>query len=202
MILLPKSLRTLIEQFEKLPGIGPKTAQRLAFYLLHVPEADIDKFGRAFLDLKKGTLLCQVCHNVGEGSVCEICSSMDRDNTSICVVEQPLDLLAIERSNTYKGLYHVLHGAISPLNNIGPEHIFLFDLKDRIKNGKIAEIILATNSTMEGEATALYLKKMIDQMNISTVKVSRIGLGLPVGADIEYADETTLSRALQGRGEY
>lgn len=199
---LPKSLRVLIEEFEKLPGIGPKTAQRLGFYLLHVPKDDLERFGNAFINLKSGTLLCKDCHNVGESQLCDICTSPNRDKGVICVVEQPLDLLAIEKSNNYRGLYHVLHGSISPLNNIGPEHLFLFDLKDRIRNGKIAEIILATNSTMEGEATALYLKKMLDTMQLEGLRVSRIGLGLPVGADIEYADETTLSRALQGRGEY
>ncbi len=199
---LPKTIRNLIEQFEKLPGIGPKSAQRLAFYLLHVPEAELEKMGRAFSELKKGTLLCEVCHNVGEGERCEVCSDMTRDQRMICVVEQPLDLIALEKSNNYKGLYHVTHGAISPLNNIGPDQLFIKDLKDRISDGKIAEIILATNSTMEGEATAMFIKKMIEGVGVRGLKVSRIGLGLPVGADIEYADETTLSRALAGRGEY
>ncbi len=199
---LPQSIRNLIEQFEKLPGIGPKSAQRLAFYLLHVPESELEKMGRAFIDLKKGTVLCEVCHNVGEGKACQVCLDEGRDRASLCVVEQPLDLLALERSNSYHGLYHVLHGAISPLNNIGPEQIFIRDLKDRISDGKISEIILATNSTMEGEATSMYIKKMIEDMNLEGVRITRIGLGLPVGADIEYADETTLSRALAGRGEY
>ncbi len=199
---LPSSLRNLIEQFEKMPGIGPKTAQRLAFYMLHVPEHELEKIGNAFVNLKKGTVLCSVCHNVSESEECLVCEDGSRDRGLLCVVEQPLDLIALERSNTFKGLYHVLHGAISPLNNIGPEQIFLYDLKDRISDGKIHELILATNSTMEGEATAMFIKKMIDDMKLENVKVSRIGLGLPVGADIEYADETTLSRALMGRGEY
>lgn len=199
---LPGALVRVIEQFEKLPGIGPKTAQRLGFYLLHVPEAELEKMGSAFVELKKNTVLCDVCHNVSDVGACLICEDSGRDRSVICVVEQPLDLMAIEKSNNYKGLYHVLHGAISPLNNIGPDQLFIRDLSDRISSGKISEIILATNSTMEGEATAMFIKKMIDDQNIEEMKVSRIGYGLPVGADIEYADETTLSRALEGRGEY
>ena len=198
---LPKPLVNLIEQFEKLPGIGPKTAQRLAFYLLHVPERELDKFGRALIDLRGGTVLCETCHNVSEAAECLVCGDSSRDRSVICVVEQPLDLIALEKSNTFRGLYHVLHGAISPLNNIGPEQIFIRDLKDRISDGKISEIILATNSTMEGEATAMYIRKMIEEMKLKGLRVTRIGLGLPVGADIEYADETTLSRAMTGRGE-
>lgn len=199
---LPKPIVNLIEEFEKLPGIGPKSAQRLAFYLLHVPERNLERFGNALIDLKKGTVLCETCHNVSESEECVICADPARDRGMICVVEQPLDLIALEKSNTFRGLYHVLHGAISPLNNIGPEQIFIRDLKDRIGNGKIAEIILATNSTMEGEATSMYIKKMIEDMQLENVRVTRIGLGLPAGADIEYADETTLSRALMGRGQY
>lgn len=199
---LPQALEQVIEQFEKLPGIGPKTAQRLGFYLLHVPEPELEKMGRVFSQLKKQTVLCQVCHNVSSKDLCAICEGNSRDAATLCVVEQPLDLIAIEKSGTYKGLYHVLHGAISPLNNIGPEQLFVSDLKGRIGGGKITEIILATNSTMEGEATAMYLKKMLTDMQITNLKISRIGLGLPAGADIEYADETTLTRALAGRGVY
>src|SRR3989344_4308351 len=199
---LPKPLVNLIEQFEKLPGIGPNTAQRLAFYLLDVPSRELDKFGRALIALRGGTVLCETCHNVSEAAECLVCGDSSRDRSVICVVEQPLDLIALEKSNTFRGLYHVLHGAISPLNNIGPEQIFIRDLKDRISDGKISEIILATNSTMEGEATAMYIRKMIEEMKLKGLRVTRIGLGLPVGADIEYADETTLSRAMTGRGEY
>lgn len=199
---LPRSLVNVIEQFEKLPGIGPKTAQRLGFYLLHVPQSELTKMGQAFIALKQGTIMCTTCHSVGEDEVCSVCTDKARDKTQICVVEQPLDMIAIEKSNTFRGLYHVLHGAISPLNNIGPEQIFIRDLKQRLSSGKIGEIILATNSTMEGEATAMFIKKMITDMNLPSLKVTRIGLGLPVGADIEFADETTLSRALMGRGEY
>ena len=199
---LPRALQDLIDQYEKMPGIGPKSAQRLAFYMLHVPEKELEKIGAAFANLHKNTVLCERCHSVSESQDCGVCDDPSRDMSVICVVEQPLDMLALERSGTYKGLYHVLHGAISPLNNIGPEHIFISGLKDRITAGKIRELILATNSTMEGEATALFIKKMIGEMNLENIKVTRIGLGLPVGADIEFADETTLSRALSGRGEY
>lgn len=201
-IKLPRALEQAIEVFERLPGIGPKTAQRLGFYLLHVPESELERMGQALVNLKKQTVLCKLCHHVSDKDECSICDSDSRDETILCVVEQSLDLLAIEASGTYKGCYHVLHGAISPLNNIGPEQLFVFDLKDRISNGKISEIILATNSTMEGEATSMYLKKMITDMNVTNLKISRIGLGLPAGADIEYADATTLSRALAGRGVY
>lgn len=199
---LPGALKRVIEHFEKLPGVGPKTAQRLGFYLLHVPEGELKKFGEALVALKQQTVLCSTCHSVGEDKECAVCSDSARDKSVICVVEQPLDMLAIERSNNFNGLYHVLHGAISPLNNLGPEQLFIRDLKGRIADGKISELILATNSTMEGEATAMYIRKMIEDMGVSGLRVSRIGLGLPVGADIEFADETTLSRALQGRGEY
>lgn len=199
---LPLGLQRVIEQFEKLPGIGPKSAQRLGFYLLHVPESELEKMGQAFIELKKNTVLCETCHNVSESETCLVCDDDQRDQALLCIVEQPMDLLAIEKSNTYKGLYHVLHGAISPLNNIGPEQLFLLDLKDRISSGNIREVILATNSTMEGEATAMFIKKMLSEAANTSLRISRIGLGLPVGADIEYADETTLTRALAGRGEY
>lgn len=199
---LPRALEQVIEVFERLPGIGPKTAQRLGFYLLHVPESDLERMGQVLSDLKKRTVLCHTCHHVSDKESCSICDNPGRDQSLLCVVEQPLDLLAIENSGTFKGLYHVLHGAISPLNNIGPNQLFIPDLKDRIVGGKIHEIILATNSTMEGESTAMYLKKMLTDMNITNLQISRIGLGLPAGADIEYADATTLSRALAGRGVY
>lgn len=199
---LPSSLQRVIDQFERLPGIGPKTAQRLGFYLLHVPEAELERMGQAFADLKKHTVLCATCHNVADSAECSICADEQREQQVICVVEQPLDLIALEKSGVYKGLYHVLHGSISPLNNIGPDQLFIADLKDRISDDKISELILATNSTMEGEATAMYLKKMINDMKLTNIKLSRIGLGLPAGADIEYADATTLTRALSGRGIY
>jgi recombination protein RecR len=198
---LPRAVRDLIEQLEKLPGIGPKTAQRLVFYLLHNPQGELDRYAAAFTNLKKGTKMCSVCRNVGEQDPCEVCMDDSRDKTAICVVEQPLDVLAIERSGAFRGLYHVLHGSIAPLNNIGPEQLYIRDLVPRLKGGIIAEIIIATNPTMEGEATAMYIAKLLESYVANGLKITRIGRGLPVGGDLEYADEVTLSRALEGRGE-
>jgi len=205
---IPKAIQNLIESFEKLPGIGPKTAQRLTFYLLHVPQSELDKFSASLLNLKKNTILCSECFTVGETDPCSICSDEKRDRSSICVVEQPLDVISLERSGRYSGLYHVLHGRIDPLNNIGPDEIYIPQLLDRLKksfNGfghpLIKEIILATNPTMEGEATAMYIAKQLKVKGLK-LKVTRIGRGLPVGADIEYADEITLQRAMEGRQVY
>jgi recombination protein RecR len=197
---LPRAVITLVEQLEKLPGIGPRSAQRLAFYLLHNPQSELDKYATAFADLKRNTKVCSVCKNIGEVDPCEICSSNGRDQTKICVVEEPMDVLAIERSGGFDGLYHVLHGVIQPLHNIGPEQLYIRDLITRLKSGNISEIILATNPTMEGEATAMYIARLISDEGLSEkVVISRIGRGLPVGGDLEYADEVTLSRALEGR---
>ncbi len=200
---LPRSIRACSEQFEKLPGIGPKSAQRLTFYLLHNPESELERFAQVLLNLKRHTKICSRCHNVGETEPCEICSDETRDQTLLCVVEQPLDVLAIERSEKYGGRYHVLHGAISPLNNIGPDQLYLRDLLKRLKGVK--EVILATNPTMEGEATALYIVQLIhdrqesDKSWCPELKLTRIGHGLPIGADIEYADGVTVARAMEGR---
>ncbi len=193
---LPRPIQNLINQFEKLPGVGPKSAQRLTFYLLHVPESEIQKFADALIGMKRGTLLCSKCHNVGESDPCEICEDISRDSSILCVVEQPLDVLAIERSEKYVGLYHVLHGAISPLNNIGPDQLYLNDITKRLND--ISEVILATNPTMEGEATAMYLQQVIEQSH-PKISITRIGHGLPIGADIEYADGITIARAMEGR---
>lgn len=204
---LPKALERLIENFEKLPGIGPKTAQRLAFYLLHVPQSDLDNFGENLKNLKKQTVLCSICFNVGESDPCWVCSDQTRDTSTICIVEDALDLLAVERSGKYKGVYHVLHGVIDPLNSIGPDDIYLPQLINRIMNqeSRIKEIILATNPTMEGEATSLYIVRELSKNTsngASSPKITRIGRGLPIGSDIEYADEVTIERALEGRREY
>jgi len=203
---LPRSIRNLIESFEKLPGIGPKTAQRLAFYLLHVPQEQLDEFAQAAENLKKNTVLCSLCFNVAEKDPCPVCSDQNRDKSVICVVEQPLDVLALEKTGSFKGLYHVLHGAISPLNNIGPDELYIKQLIDRVQeSGRVKEIILATNPNMEGEATAMYIAKQLrDPSAIShqSLAITRLGQGLPTGADLEYADEVTLSRALEGRREY
>lgn len=198
MVAIPKSIQNLIEAFERLPGIGPKTAQRLTFYLLHAPIEEAQALAKAALDMKEKTILCSICFNIGEQDPCNICADFSRDLSIIMVVENPLDVLALEKAN-FKGFYHVLHGVISPLENIGPDEIHIRQLLPRLKDGKVKEIILATNPTMEGEATAMYIHRLISPLG---VKITRIARGLPVGSDIEYADETTLSRALEGRKEY
>ncbi len=204
MAKLPRAVTRLIEKFERLPGIGPKSAQRLVFYLLHNPEAELQDFADRLVALKRNTVLCNLCHNVSEQNPCEICSDVTRDDSILYVVEQPLDLLAIDRSDTFKGLYHVLHGSISPLNNIGPDELYLRDILKRLE--KVGELILATNPTMEGEATALYITEMINQSSVRAanpdLKITRIGHGLPIGADIEYADGVTIARALEGRRNF
>lgn len=209
MSILPRAVSHVIESFEKLPGIGPKTAQRLAFYLLHLPQEELEKFADNLRLLKAATVLCAVCKNVAETDPCSVCASSSRDHSLICVVEQPTDMLALERTGKYKGVYHILHGAIDPLNNIGPDEIYLADLLKRVSHSSeaVKEIILATNPNMEGEATAMYLTKKLrelttDNLQHTTLKVTRLAHGLPVGADIEYADEVTLTRALEGRREY
>jgi len=199
---VPKAIQNLIESFEKLPGVGPKTAQRLTFYLLHVPQEQLDGFASSLQQLKKGTVMCSACFTVAETDPCDIDSDAMRDSSTICVVEQPLDVLALEKNGSYKGLYHVLHGKIDPLNNIGPDDIYVPQLLQRIqKDEAIKEIIIATNPTMEGEATAMYLNKQLKAQN-AKVKITRIGRGLPIGADIEYADTVTLLRAMEGRSEF
>jgi len=204
---IPKAVEKLVAAFERLPGIGPKTAQRLTFYLLHVPQTELDRFAEAVKDLQAKTKVCSLCFNVGEADPCEICSDYSRDKSTILVVEEPLDVLAIERSDGYHGLYHVLHGRIEPLRNIGPEELHLHDLLPRVKDGSISELILATNPTMEGEATAMYIAKLIREDKVQSAKgkalqITRIGRGLPVGGDLEYAGDVTLARALEGRKEF
>lgn len=195
---VPKSVQNLIEAFERLPGIGPKTAQRLTYYLLHAPKEEAKVLADAAVGMKEKTKICTVCFNIGEEDPCQICSDTSRDTSIIAIVEDPLDVLALEKSG-YKGLYHVLHGVISPLENIGPDEIHIREILTRLKDGKVKEIILATNPTMEGEATAMYIQRLISPLG---VKLTRIARGLPVGSDLEYADESTLSRALEGRKEY
>lgn len=200
---LPKALSRVIEDFEKLPGIGPKSAQRLAFYLLHVPQSSLEQFATDLMNVKKETVLCSICYNIGDMDPCFICSDQTRDKGLVCIVEDALDVLAIERSGKYKGVYHVLHGVINPLSSIGPEDIYIPQLLSRLKSlaESVSEIILATNPTMEGEATAMYIVRELKKQH-PNLKTTRIGHGLPIGADIEYADETTLDRALEGRREY
>jgi recombination protein RecR len=204
MSILPKAVSQVIESFARLPGIGPKTAQRLAFYLLHVPQEDLERFAGSLVGLRANTVLCSVCKNVSEGDPCAICASPTRNKSIVCVVEQPTDVLSIERTGKYQGVYHVLHGAIDPLNNIGPDEIYIADLLKRLKNSSdIEELIFAMNPNMEGEATSMYIQKQIETATAGhKVKVTRLAHGLPIGADIEYADEVTLTRALEGRREY
>lgn len=198
MATIPKVVVRLIEAFERLPGIGPKTAQRLTYFLLHAPKEEAKALADAAMALKEKTVICSVCFNISEKQPCDIDTDPSRDRSIIAVVEDPLDVLALEKAN-FKGLYHVLHGAISPLENIGPEELRIRELLPRLKSGEVEEIILATNPTMEGEATAMYIDRLIRPLGI---KVTRIARGLPVGGDLEYADETTLARALEGRKEY
>lgn len=196
---IARPIQSLIEAFSKLPGIGPKSAQRLTYYLLHVPQIQLDEFADSILNLKKNTKLCSICKNISEDDPCPICTDPMRDKSLVMVVEQPLDILAFERTH-FKGVYHVLHGAINPLENIGPDEIFIKDLLDRVGDRDLREIIIATNPTMEGNATAMYIKKQLT-VNSQQLTVTRLGMGIPTGADLEYADETTLTQALEGRRE-
>ena len=200
MNILPRSVSRVIESFEKLPGIGPKSAQRLAFYILHMPTEEVERFAQYLTTLKNGTVLCSVCKNVTEEDPCPICKNPARDHSLVCVVEQPTDVLAIEKTGIFHGVYHVLHGLIDPLNNIGPDEIYISDLLKRFSMGDMQELIFALNSTMESEATIMYVKKQLT--TAGGIRITRLAHGLPIGADIEYADEVTLRRAMEGRREY
>jgi len=194
----PSPVAKLVEQFSKLPGIGSKTAQRLAFFVLNMPEGDVKSLAQAIVDAKQKTKYCSICGNLTDSDICSICRNTSRDTSIICVVEEPRDVIAMERTREFKGLYHVLHGAISPMEGIGPEDIRLKELLHRLNDGDIKEVIIATNPNVEGEATAMYLSKLIKPFGI---KVTRIAHGIPVGGDLEYADEVTLTKALEGRRE-
>ncbi len=199
---LPQSVKNLIEEFSKLPGIGPKSAQRLAIYLLKSPEMRLKRLGDAVLKLKENVIFCTDCWNIAESNPCNICGDPQRDCSAICVVEEILDVVALEKTRDFKGHYHVLHGALSPIDGIGPDQLKILDLIYRIenpKNGSVKEVILATNPSLEGEATALYIQRGLKGFDL---KVTRIARGLPVGGDLEYADEVTLSRAMKGRAEF
>jgi len=200
--ILPDSVSRLIEEFTKMPGIGPKSASRLTFYLLTKPEEDIQKFGQALLDLRKNLKNCQNCYNITEKTPCTICEDPRRDQEILMVVEEPLDIVALEKTG-FKGLYHVLGGVISPIDGIGPENLRISQLLEKIRKKKvIKEIILATDPSLEGEATAMYVAREIQKLSLPKIMVTRIARGLPVGGDLEYADEITLTRALEGRKEY
>lgn len=199
----PKQIKNLIEDFERLPGIGPKSATRLVFYLLNIPKEVIAKFAKNLIDIKD-VKICSECYGVSEKEICDICNDKSRNKKIICVVERSIDLLAIENIGEFKGVYHVLGGVINPLNHIGPEDLKIQELIERLRVG-VEEIIIATNPTMEGEATALFIKKKIESLSNNwrvKIKISRIGSGLPIGADLEYADLATLSRAMSGRKQY
>lgn len=199
-MLLPAPIQNLIDAFSRLPGIGPKTASRLTFYLLTAPDDLSQNLAEALAAIKTETTYCQTCYNITVAGrlECEICASPDRDQEVICVVEEPLDVLALERTEGFLGRYHVLHGALSPIEGIGPEDIKIRELMARIQSGEIREVILATNPSLEGDATAMYLRQ---QLSSSPVRVTRLARGLPVGGDLEYADQHTLLRALAGRHE-
>jgi recombination protein RecR len=199
-MILPAPIQNLIDAFSRLPGIGPKTASRLTFFLLNAPEEVAEGLSEALHDLKANTVDCPICYNVTSSgrTECEICSSDERDPGMVCVVEEPLDVLAMERTGGFTGRYHVLRGVLSPIEGVGPEDLTMRALFDRVKAGRIRELILATNPSMEGDATAMYIQQ---QINTPGVKVTRLARGLPIGGDLEYADQTTLLRALMGRQE-
>ncbi len=202
MSLLPKSIQNLIQQFSRLPGIGPKSAQRLTFYLLKQETIDLDAFSRAVSELQKDVIFCGTCFNMAETNPCKVCSDQRRDQNIILVVEDPMDVIAMDQIENYSGTYHVLGGVISPLDGVGPENLKIKELNDRLLlSTATKEVILATNPSLEGEATAMYIAKQLKRPEYSHVRVTRIGRGLPMGADLEYADEFTLSKSLEGRQE-
>ena len=194
----PAPLEKLVEQFARLPGIGGKSAQRLAFYVLGLPLDEVQEFSEAILNAKTGVTCCPVCQNFTAGGLCPICSSTKRDNSTICVVADPRDVVAIERSREFNGQYHVLHGVISPMNHIGPDDLSIPSLVKRVAQGDIKEVIMATNPDTEGEATAMYLARLLKPF---AVRVTRLAYGIPVGGHLEFADDATLMRALEGRCE-
>ncbi|MGB9780446.1 recombination mediator RecR [Caldanaerobacter sp.] len=192
------SIAKLIEEFSKLPGIGPKTAQRLAFFIINMPLEEVRNLSQAIIEAKEKLRYCKICFNITDKEICDICSDENRDHSTICVVSHPMDVVAMEKVKEYRGVYHVLHGVISPIEGVGPEDIRLKELLERVKKGNIKEVILATNPDIEGEATAMYIAKLLKPFG---VKVTRIAHGIPVGGDLEYTDVVTLSRALEGRRE-
>lgn len=195
---IPRLVQALIDEFSRLPGIGPKTASRLTYFLLRQPAEQTHALAEALATLKEQIRFCSVCFNMTESDPCPLCNDAQRDAASLCVVEEPLDVIAIERTRSFRGRYHVLHGAISPVDDIGPDDLRIKELLSRLRDGKLKEVIIATNPSYEGEATAMYLHKQIAPLGL---KVTRLARGLPVGGDLEYADETTLARALEGRSE-
>jgi len=194
-----EAVNKLIQELSKLPSIGPKSAQRLTYYLLRAPEEQVKLLAEAILSVKQKTILCSVCHNVTESDPCLICRSDERDHSKICIVEQPQDIMALEHTRIYNGLYHVLHGAISPTEGVGADDIKIKELMERLQGSPVEEVILATNPNLEGEATAMYLNKLISPLGI---RITRLARGLPFGTELEYADDVTLTRAIEGRQEF
>ncbi len=192
------ALEKLVEQFQKIPSIGRKTAQRMAFHVLDLPENEAKEFADAILEAHTKIHHCSLCHNLTENELCPICESVTRDHSLLCVVEDPRDVPALERTREFSGVYHVLHGTISPMNGVGPEQLTIKSLVERVSKGDVKEVIMATNPTLEGDTTAMYIGKLLKPFE---VKVTRLAYGIPVGADIEYADDVTLLRALEGRRE-
>jgi len=188
----------LIEAFHRLPGIGPKSAQRLTYHLIRMPQEEAEEFASAVLGVKEKIVLCETCTNISESKECGICGDARRDQSRICVVEEPLDVVAVERARVFTGQYHVLHGVISPVNGIGPNDLKLRELLERLRDGSVTEVIVATNPNLEGEATAMYIQQLIGPLNVT---VTRLARGLPSGSDIEYADDSTLAHALESRSE-
>lgn len=195
----PPALEALVEQFARLPGIGRKTAQRLAFFVLSLPENEVEAFAQAVLTAKETIALCPICQNLTEGEgPCPICANRKRDQSLVCVVADPKDVIALERAREYTGTYHVLHGVLSPMNGVGPDDLYIKSLLDRVAQGQVREVIMATNPDTEGEATAMYLSRLLRPFE---TKVTRLAYGVPVGGHLEYADDATLMRALEGRQE-
>lgn len=199
--MLPKSVQNLIDEFSRLPGIGPKTAARLVFYLLSKPTEDIERLGNSFLNLKNNLHVCRICFNICENEICKICDDERRNRGLIAIVEEPLDVIALEKTYGFDGVYHVLGGSISPIDGVGPDNLRIREFIERIKNSDVKEVILATDPDLEGEATATYMRDKIIALGLP-IKITRIARGLPVGGDLEYADEVTLKRSLEGRREY
>lgn len=200
MSFFPSSLETLIDKFASLPGIGSKSAQRLAFHILSLPDGEAESFAAAICEAKKSVRCCKICQNLTEGDICSVCSNDRRDKSTVCVVSEPRDVLSIERSREYNGVYHVLHGVLSPMSHVGPDDIRINELVKRVADddGEISEIIMATNPDTEGEATAMYISRLLKPFN---VKVTRLAYGIPVGSNLEFADDATLLRAIEGRIE-
>jgi len=191
-------LARLIQEFKRLPGIGQKSAQRLAFHVLRTPREDAQRLSQALLDVKDNLGICEVCNNISEGEMCNFCRDPHRDHSVICVIEEPHNILPIETTRQFNGLYHVLHGALSPLRGIGPEQLKIASLLERVQNGEVTELIVATNPTVEGEATAVYLSRLLKPLGL---RVSRIAMGIPVGSDLEFADEVTMGKSHENRRE-